>query len=216
MPSVQRSQGGWLSDPESAQAARHPRGPGAWRPAQEDSEGHRKEARQEVPHRPWDKSGGRGAAQTLLTGVKGQQGQRAPSSGGAGTRSRRLSLHLHPPQDRHGDMGPDCPPRALPCPLGTGPPSSGQEGRKDRGAGPSAQPGSGNPSPAPSTSGSQRPASKNRRGGGEGFTATQALPVGGSQSSLLPGGEHRAPTTSRGPAEQAWSVSGPVPEPTTH
>lgn len=168
------------------------------------------------PHRPWDKSGGRGAAQTLLTGMKGQQGQRAPSSGGAGTRSRRLSLHLHPPQDRHGDMGPDCPPRALPCPLGTGPPSSGQEGRKDRGAGPSAQPGSGNPSPAPSTSGSQRQASKNRRGGGEGFTATQALPVGGSQSSLLPGGEHRAPTTSRGPAEQAWSVSGPVPEPTTH
>lgn len=34
------------------------------------------------PRRPWDKSGGRGAAQTLLTGAEGQQGQRAPRLGG--------------------------------------------------------------------------------------------------------------------------------------
>ena len=59
------------------------------------------------------------------------------------------------------------------------------------------------------------PASKNRRGGGEGL-GPQGPTSGGSQSALLPGGEHRPPAASRGPAEQAWSLSGPVPEPTTH
>lgn len=57
------------------------------------------------PCRPWDNSEGRGAAQMLLMGVEGQLGQSAPHSGGAGTWSRRLSLHLHPPQGqtwRHG------------------------------------------------------------------------------------------------------------------
>ena len=59
------------------------------------------------------------------------------------------------------------------------------------------------------------PASKNRRGGGEGL-GPQGPTSRGSQSALLPGGEHRPPAASRGPAEQAWSLSGPVPEPTTH
>ena len=57
-----------------------------------------RERGRKCPCRPWDNSEGRGAAQMLLMGMEGQEGQRAPHSGGAGTRPHRLSLHLHPPQ----------------------------------------------------------------------------------------------------------------------